>query len=322
MKNFTLSICVPIFQPSRNHLFELLESIESIPRSIDVEVVFSIDGPHSEEFKNALGLIEEFKGRNKIVLHQNPRVGMVQNWNACVSAASGEHVLLVGQDDVVMGSNVEIFLEHSQVSGSGLIFGSQRYISSSGVSIGDPRHSVGPSQLPLEELSELKTGLVRKLGLLYGNIFADPCGALVRKETYDSVGLYSKDFPHSADIEYWMRVDECGVAISALSSNLSLRRIHAGNATRTHVRNGLANEDRIRLFRKYASIDSEYFYNRALTRLWIHWLYDTVRHRRVFERPGTPFLGKINQFIVAISAECLETLRLKSPKRDFMRLVS
>lgn len=320
MSRSTLSICIPLYMPNEDHLLALIESVNAIPDEIDVEAVFSFDGQNGMDIERIVALIENAARVKTIIITSSVRLGMVGNWNASIGAASGQFIMLLGQDDVILAENIPLFISEFSERDCSVIFGVENYISDSGLYISDPRKSIGPKDLGLEDVRNFPTGLVTSIGLLYGNVLADPCAAIIRKETFSSAGLFSDLFEHSADIEFWLRVDSLGLKLGRLATPISSRRIHDKNATNTHVSNGIANQNRIDLFKMYSRDQNDHFFNRSLMRLWTHWAYDAATKRTFFEKPGIRFRGGLFAVSRAMAIELLETIRLVSPKREFVRL--
>jgi glycosyltransferase involved in cell wall biosynthesis len=321
MKSTSLSVCVPLYKPKFEHLNSLLASIESIPKSIQTEAVFSFDGGSEAENREFEELIKSYKHIDSVIMNNSNRLGMVGNWNACIQASRNTFVLLVGQDDIIVGENIPFFLKQMIVEGQDAIFGIEDFISDSGAQIGDPRKSIKPEALGLNEIKDFSPGLVTTIGLVYGNVIADPCGSVIRRAVFDDAGFFSEDFAHAADIEFWLRLDSLHVPMGRLPLVLSRRRIHFDNATKSHVSAGVANTDRINLFEKYAATETDYHFNRALSRLWSHWAYDAFRVRKFFRTPKARFRGSIWQVLMAVASEILESSRLKSPRTQFRKLI-
>jgi GT2 family glycosyltransferase len=322
MKYVSLSVCVPLYKPRFDHLKSLLESIASIPNSIKTEALFSFDGGTEIENKKIVELIKSFKEIESVIIFNNQRLGMVGNWNETIKASKNTFVLLVGQDDVVVGNNVNFFLENINSANQDAIFGIENYISDTGKIIEDPRKSLKPDAYPMDEIKTFPSGVVTTIGLVYGNIIADPCGAIIRRTVFDFAGYFSENFAHSADLEFWLRLDNLKLTMGRLPIVLSLRRIHPENATNSHVSSGLANANRLDLFEKYAIQETNFQFNRALTRLWTHWAHDTIRVRKLLSRPKARYRGNVMEVSNAVASEVLETLRLKSPTTQFRRLIA
>ena len=94
------SVCIPIYNGAA-HLRECLRSVAS-QVGIDLEVVLRDDGSRDGSLEIARSVAGEFPGVAWNIARNESNLGMVENWNACLHAAGGEFVKMMGQDDLLL----------------------------------------------------------------------------------------------------------------------------------------------------------------------------------------------------------------------------
>jgi glycosyltransferase involved in cell wall biosynthesis len=94
MKSPKVSICIPAYLQTE-YLKKTLESV-CIQTFQDYEVIMTDDSPDD----SVLRLLETFSLGEKLKYSKNSvRLGSPQNWNECISRASGEYIKLLHHDD-------------------------------------------------------------------------------------------------------------------------------------------------------------------------------------------------------------------------------
>ena len=309
----SVSVCVPTHNPDLAHLEALLTSVAAQAFG-PVEVVVSDDAS-----TNQLAL-ENFVKNSPISVNwsvSDERLGMVRNWNRAVGLATGKYVLVPGQDDVLDECCVEYLWAMAEDHDLSLVVGLENYLTGDGKARANPRRSVSASAVfPLCDLLLAPVELL-SLGLVYGNIMADPCAALIRRDVFERLGGFSEEFDHAADLELWLRVAAAGFTVGRCKQTVALRRIHESNATRNHVTSGLTHSDRLKLHQRFGTqVADPYVWNRSVARLYSHMFYDLVcgnGKSGVSELNKIGFRGDVGTRFRAFMDEVLENFSLGQP---------
>jgi len=310
-----ISVAIPVFRPRPEHLAALLASLEAqtVP---PLEVILTED---PSDDGGPLEVPERLAGGPPVRRSLNPqRLGMVGNWNRAVELSTGEAVLMMGQDDVLLPSACEthmgVLQETPAVSASASL---PDFIDDSGAPRAPDQRSVGVRRLTTPGARyRLPYNLLAVLALLYGNVTGEPCGTCFRKDAWTAVGGYSESFRHSADIDFMLRVArECGpVQLSTVA--LSARRIHADNATVEHIAQRVTAEDRERLFAHHrAALTDPELRQRAEARLITHNLFDSLRTRDLRRLAAAGFSPRLTR---AVASDLWENLGGRPRGRDLM----
>lgn len=245
------------------------------------------------------------------------RLGMAQNWNESARLANGEFLLVVGQDDRLEDDGVERLVAVAIAHEVDLVFGGQGYIGADGDPIPNPSRGLSRDAILPEADVRLPSEALLTLGLSYGNILADPCSTLIRKSTFDRLAGFSEDFRHAADLELWMRFAAQGGEAVSLRGVVASHRTHNNNATTSHIQSGLAQTDRVKLHAAYGSaLCDDQVWNRSVARLYLHGIYDMVRHRVRPVRGYPKMRGTLASRTRGWFIELAEVLKARKPN-DF-----
>ena len=286
-----ISVAIPVFRPRPEHLAALFASLDAqtIP---PMEVILSED-PADDGAQ--LAVPDQLRSGSPVKHSRNSkRLGMVGNWNRSVELTTGEAVLMMGQDDVLLPNACETHtavLPQTASASASL----PDFIDDGGASRTPDQRSVGVRRLTDRDATyRLPYETLAVLALLYGNVTGEPCGTCFRREAWQAVGGYSQSFRHSADIEFMLRVARrCG-PIRLSTSPLSARRIHEANSTLEHVSRGVTAGDRERLFAEHRSALTEPgLLRRAQARLVTHNLFDALRTRDLRRLATTGFRPRL-----------------------------
>lgn len=158
---------------------------------VNVEIIVS-DNASTDGTSDFLSSLEV---ANVIVLRQSTKLTMVENWNACLRAASGEYFLLLSDDDVLEPTAVEEMVsafrqDREHAAKIGLVYCRGRVIDKDGEAI-----RIG-HQAPRVERAERLI-----LGFFDGQRDLWPCAILYRREDIES---YSSKFSLGADAAVWI----------------------------------------------------------------------------------------------------------------------
>lgn len=256
-----VSVCIPTYNGEK-YLREALASIinQNYP---NLEIIISDDGSTDQTVAIAESLTEEFTGNFQIITHD--RLGLVKNWNHCISRATGKYIKLLCQDDWLEPECIaELVNLAEQDDRIGLVF-SQRGVLLAGEANSDPacqaigRGAVEISQnwSNLQPIQDGKT-LLAQPNLLHNpiNKIGEPSTVLLRKEAFDRVGLFDIELQQLVDVEMWLRIMS-HYKIGFVNKSLSHWRVHLKQLTRENLLKGEILQDVHKLHQKI--LNSSYF---------------------------------------------------------------
>jgi glycosyltransferase involved in cell wall biosynthesis len=321
----SVTVCIPIFRPDREMLISLLNSIEDQDRVVD-EIVIAIDEDSDGVVESALRAVEP-SAPVKVVRNERA-LGMVGNWNACVLRSSSEYVLLMGQDDVLLPPALSIFerLTRNAPKDCSVFAGAESYINAAGVAVGSRSKSVKRSRVFVFGDYQCSPFCSVSLALVYGQVFADPCGLFFRRAVFDSVGGFDDRYGHAADLAFILRCAVDGGGVAVTSEFVAGRRLHDDNLTEVHVANGLAAHDRQQLLEEFEpwleqqSLARGDLYRlggvvvrRARARVLTHDLFDAVRLRSLRGTRACVVRILRHGLVVPVMRDVVENLGLVRP---------
>ena len=184
---------VTIAIPTRNRVEYLGLSLQSALQQtfLDLEIVVS-DNRCTDGTAAYLATVTDARVR---VLRQTDDLSMVQNWNACVRAATGEYFLLLSDDDVLepraIEAMVQAFEAGPEPDRTGFVYCRGRVIDAAG------RVVQGGMRSPVRE-----TAAELIVAFFNGKRETWPCSILLRRE--DLGAGYSSDFLVITDAAAWI----------------------------------------------------------------------------------------------------------------------
>ncbi|TFD49804.1 glycosyltransferase [Cryobacterium frigoriphilum] len=308
--SFAISVCIPTFNPDLKYLKLLLESLERQTRA-DFNVIVSDDASANADLIKAVLSTCKLNWR----ADWSPvSIGMAANWNRCAQLATGQFILVTGQDDLLMPEALEQLVSQAQASNSDVVFSVPHFVTESGDELQNPSSAVTADSIFPNGDVPMNNRATIVLGLLYGNVFGDPCSTLIRLDSFRALGGFSTEYEHAVDLELWLRMAAGGVAITRISKVVASHRAHQKNATSVHVRSGASQRDRDRLAVEYeASEFADATWNRIVARLHLHRLHDLMRYRTASEPISVRMRGGGRTRLRAIAGEITETFGWTEP---------
>ena len=184
-----VSICIPNYNGER-FLKAAIESAlsQTYPR---IEVVV-VDNASTDGSWNIIG---SFRKAKKV--RQRINVGYNDNLNTCVAVAKGKYIKILHSDDVLESDAVEKQVAMMENNPStGLVYGSANFMDENGIFI--KKFSVSDEDFIVHGTEKLKE-------LLEGNHIIFP-SVMMRKECFESVGIFDGEIPYCNDWDMWMRI--------------------------------------------------------------------------------------------------------------------
>lgn len=209
-------IKVTIGIPTYNRLGYLREALDSALRQTykNIEIVVSDNASEDGTEEYLRGLLEE--GRIKYV-RQSTNIGMVGNWNACLSLATGEYFLLLSDDDVLAIDAIADMVEFVGIERPVGVYGKVFYLEA------DAGYEyVAPASEP---------GLTFLKNYLEGRRLVYPSAFMYRTEIANSLGGYP---PVGSAADFGMMLQLFGTGfINYIDNAVAGYRMHSGALTNT-----------------------------------------------------------------------------------------
>ena len=205
----------------------------------------------------SIAIIEEYQSRDRrirlMVNEQN--LGLVGNWNKCISEASGEYVKLQFQDDMMLENTIEKIMDLAVDRNVDVVLTEREYIfESDDIKFNPdvlPRLSDYFKEEAITEPSFI-AGLLMDIGT--ENFMGEPILGLVKKEVFEFLGVYDDTFRHIVDFEFWLRLG-LNIKLGFTPEKLHLFRLHHGSQGAKNSREPEINPthlDRVHLASKLA----------------------------------------------------------------------
>jgi len=233
-----ISVLIPCYQQAR-FLPEALDSV-LCQDFHDLEVIASDDASSDNSFP----ILQDYARREtRIRIFRQPtNLGMVENWNFCLSQARGEAVKLMGGDDRLDRTDCLSRQWQSLQSPRVALVACARKI-------------IDPSSRTLEALVNLPSGvfsqdkIIPKMLVHQDNLIGEPVCCLFRRS--DAVRGFSDSIKQNTDIEMWLHLLKRGGL--AYDSDLLVEfRHHLNQASQQNWISGLAREEHCHLMLRYA----------------------------------------------------------------------
>jgi glycosyltransferase involved in cell wall biosynthesis len=210
-----VSVCVPLYNGER-YLAETLSSIV-IQQGVELEIVISDDGSGDRSMEIAGNFAERYPQLHWNILSSDSRLGMADNWNACIRAATGDFVKVMGQDDVLYPDALASQAAHLEnnpsvslvVSGCDIISGAGRKIFTRPRKRG---HGIYPG-------GEVANDCLRHRA----NLVGEPVTVMARRQDVMRLGGFSSDHRYYIDLDLWLRLLKLGDCAVIADSQCAFR---------------------------------------------------------------------------------------------------
>jgi len=264
-----ISVCIPTYNYAR-YLPYAIESVLS-QRFGDFELIVQDDCSTDDTTE----VLRGYASRDvRIRFEMNPsRLGLVENWNRCLSRAGGTYVKFVFADDALsspcaLEKMSSVLDGHPEVS---LVGSPRTLVDAEGRELGVKADFRG-------DRIEEGTGIIRRCLLREANLIGEPSVVMFRRS--EAARGFHTGYRHLPDMEMWFHLLERG-KFAFIDEPLSLFRIHPGQQTAKNLKSFADIEDLYLLFRDYASKPSIGL--GGWTRRYLH--YDvTYRYWKLYRR--------------------------------------
>lgn len=218
---------VSVLIPTYNYAQYLDEAIQSVLsqtyKNFELIIVDNRSTDNTDE------VVKKYLADQRISYYKNDRnLGLVGNWNKCVSYAKGEYVKFLMSDDKFKEELLEEFVDVMKrypnvaiVTSNSEIFGAR-------------------SKIRISEFIGLQNGkdiVYKCLKQGTGNLIGEPTTVMFRKKDLDRVGEFKTDYTCLVDLNMWLRLLDCG-DIYFMARTLSFFRVHNNQqSSRANVSN-------------------------------------------------------------------------------------
>lgn len=190
-----VSICIPTYNNEGYIKNTVLSILRQTYQKIQVIIVDDCSKDSTVE------IVEKIRKKDdRIKLYKNEQnLGMVGNWNKCLSLAEGEFVKLICADDMIDKNAIEkevaAMQQHPSVN---LVESDTRLVDINGKKTGYFK------RYP-------KSGLVNgkkaaKTSLMLNNFFGAPVNNLIRRNVLEQTGGFDPLFTYILDFDFWVRI--------------------------------------------------------------------------------------------------------------------
>jgi len=244
-----VSVCIP----SYNHARYIGASIESVlAQSFEDWELVIVDNFSTDDTQ---AVVKSFRDPRIRSYASDRNVGLVRNWNRCVSLARGEYVGILPADDIylprMLERSVAMLDAHPRL---GFTYAACNYIDESGSVI-----LQGTKRLDRDTV--MRGSEVLK-SLVMGN-YIDAPSAMMRRDCYASVGYYAESYVYNADWSLYMRAALSHDA-GFISDPQAGFRVHPGGLSAKFEKSGrlVLAEDLLLLEEIHARVPATHEWNR------------------------------------------------------------
>ena len=188
-----VSVCIPAY----NNAGYIKDTIESILGQTYQNIELIIVDDNSKD--DTLKIVQSIEDKRVKVYHNDENLGMVGNWNKCLSLATGDYIKLICADDMVDQNAIEIEAK---------------------AMMENPTANLVESDTRLVDINGKKTGAfhryhksglvngkkVAKASLIFQNFFGAPVNNLIRRTALENVGYFDTSFTYILDFDMWVRL--------------------------------------------------------------------------------------------------------------------
>lgn len=245
-----VSICIPVYN-GEEYLADALRSVnaQTYPQ---IEILLSDDGSTDRTLQIAEEMLKDSPFPVRILRHE--QLGLVGNWNYCISEAKGKYIKFLFQDDLLDPNCVSELLKVAERNSEvGLVFSPRNVIQDdgkkpdifhSGIIVLHKSWSFLKSIQPGKHLLEDPRLFIEPL-----NKIGEPTTVLIRRDAFELLGGFDENLRQLVDVEMWMRI-MTKFNIGFVDKMLSTFRVHQKQATKTNFKEGLILTDFKKFFTK------------------------------------------------------------------------
>lgn len=262
-----VSICIPTYN-GEAFIEETIKSAiaQTYP---NIELIVSDDGSTDRTMAIAQSFQSQTAVDFRIILHRN--YGLSQNWNFCISQATGEYIKFLFQDDLLEPECIEKMVAVAQQNPEiGMVF------SPRGITIAeDESHpilrkasqSIKDLHKSWSNLKSIQPGkdLLADANCLNNpiNKIGEPSTVLIATRVFAEIGLFDSGLSQYVDLDMWWRIMG-NYHIGFVDEKLSSLRIHPEQQTWKNFAAGENHKDVVRFYKKLLNSPDYSFLNHEI----------------------------------------------------------
>ena len=262
-----VSICIPTYN-GEAFIEETIKSAiaQTYP---NIELIVSDDGSTDRTIAIAQSFLSQTTADFRIILHRN--YGLSQNWNFCISQATGEYIKFLFQDDLLEPECIEKMVSLAQQNPKiGMVF------SPRGITIAeDESHpilrkasqSIKDLHKSWSNLKSIQPGkeLLADTNCLSNpiNKIGEPSTVLIATRVFAEIGLFDSGLSQYVDLDMWWRIMG-NYHIGFVDEKLSSLRIHPEQQTWKNFAAGENHKDVVRFYKKLLDSPDYSFLNKKI----------------------------------------------------------
>ncbi|MEI8309157.1 MAG: glycosyltransferase [Verrucomicrobiota bacterium] len=217
-----VSVCIPVYNGAA-HLADCLRSVAT-QEPVGLEIVVGDDNSSDRSLDIVTAAREQFPALDWKILRHPDRLGMAGNWNACVEAASGPLIKVMGQDDILypgcLATQAESLTASDEIA---LCACGCEICSASGKKI---FHRKRKRTRGIHDGNEIVSDCLRTAA----NLVGEPVTTMFRKSDFQKAGGFDLSMRYYIDVDMWARLLN-GRKFTFIDRPLCGFRIHRGGAS-------------------------------------------------------------------------------------------
>jgi glycosyltransferase involved in cell wall biosynthesis len=170
-------------------------------------------------------------------------IGMVGNFNACLSHAEGDYIKFLCADDLLLPHCLHTMAKALDADPAVmLVAGGRRLIDEAGRKIATQKYAAEPRRVSGAEVINR---------CLFGKNYIGEPSAVMFRRTAAARG-FQASLSHLMDLEMWFHLLEQGAMVNLTEELCAIRR-HSGQMSEKNIRSGALIDDNLRLFAAYGA---------------------------------------------------------------------
>ncbi|MEG4167236.1 MULTISPECIES: glycosyltransferase [unclassified Microcoleus] len=248
-----VSICIPTYN-GEAFIGEAIQSALAQTYA-NIELIISDDGSTDRTIAIAQSFQSQTSVDFRIILHRN--YGLSQNWNFCISQATGQYIKFLFQDDLLAPECIEKMVGLAQENPKiGMVF------SPRGITIAEDEsnpilriasQSIKDLHKSWSNLKSIQPGkeLLADTKCLSNpiNKIGEPSTVLIAARVFEEIGLFDSGLSQYVDLDMWWRIMG-NYHIGFVDEKLSSLRIHPEQQTWKNFAAGENHKDVVRFYKK------------------------------------------------------------------------
>ena len=218
----TVSVCIPVYNGAA-HLRDCLRSVAS-QDGVALEIIVRDDGSKDGSLELVDSVSREFPEVRWNVAVNKENLGMVGNWNACLRAAGGDFVKMMGQDDLLLPGCLQRQVGALMKNPSAALC-----ISAADLYSAKGRRLFTKRRKWAEGFHSSKEVVLDCVRRAY-NPLGEPVTGLARREAMLPLGGYDEALKYWVDVDMWFQILQHG-GVEILRQPGCGFRIHRGAAS-------------------------------------------------------------------------------------------